>query len=219
VRCARDGDQREGETAAGISVVCDAVGDFTTDAGPGAASTTRHDASGPRETSGGGKRHVGSPEDARSKTKVVCRHPAEGAADGVKNGGGNDGWWTSRKTKSRFSSTPTALGNRNCASHIPTAATSHGKVESQNQASHFPTAYGFIYWQFKKGGPEAELRSPLQAHRSIRKCSGCQPARRIPSCPTGAWQQITQRCAVYGRLILNRSPRCEERSLLAPGPF
>ena len=29
-------------------------------------------------------------------------------------------------------------------SHIPTAATSSGKVESQNQASHFPTALRFL---------------------------------------------------------------------------
>ena len=30
-----------------------------------------------------------------------------------------------------------------CDSHIPTAATSNGKVENQKQVSHFPTAYGF----------------------------------------------------------------------------
>jgi len=29
--------------------------------------------------------------------------------------------------------------------HIPTAATSNGKVENQKQVSHFPTAYGFPF--------------------------------------------------------------------------
>jgi hypothetical protein len=30
-------------------------------------------------------------------------------------------------------------------SHIPTAATKHGKVENQKQVSHFPTAYCFPF--------------------------------------------------------------------------
>src|SRR5450755_659281 len=55
-------------------------------------------------------------------------------------GCGNDGLWTPRKTKGRFSSAPTALGNRKQRdSHIPTAAARRGKVENQKQVSHFPT--------------------------------------------------------------------------------
>ena len=44
-------------------------------------------------------------------------------------------------------------------SHIPTAATSNGKVENQKQVSHFPTAYGFLSHPIQRGGLAAELRS------------------------------------------------------------
>jgi len=45
------------------------------------------------------------------------------------------------KTESRFSSLPTALGNRCRDSHIPTAATKPWKSgKPKSWASHFPTA-------------------------------------------------------------------------------
>ena len=54
---------------------------------------------------------------------------------------GNDGPWKAWKTKIRFSTLSTALGNRFA---IPTFHTGNGeadgKVENQMQVSHFPTA-------------------------------------------------------------------------------
>src|SRR5712692_10563753 len=54
---------------------------------------------------------------------------------------------------------------------FPPPRPSHGKVESQSQASHFSTAW-FSLSKFKAerrpGG--GSLRSRLQAHSSMRKC-------------------------------------------------
>jgi hypothetical protein len=45
-------------------------------------------------------------------------------------------WWTPRKTKSRFPSAPTVLGNRKRRdSHIPTAPR-RGTVENEEHVSH-----------------------------------------------------------------------------------
>src|SRR6185312_4929081 len=44
-------------------------------------------------------------------------------------------------------------------SHIPTAAASHGKVESQHQASHFPTA---LLFSFSKPNQKACLSVELR---------------------------------------------------------
>jgi hypothetical protein len=54
--------------------------------------------------------------------------------------------------------------------HIPTAATSNGKVENQKQVSHFPTAYGFLSQSNSERKPGCGASLLLQAHRSIRKC-------------------------------------------------
>jgi len=54
-------------------------------------------------------------------------------------------------------------------SHIPTAATSNGKVENQKQVSHFPTAYGSCLTKTERR-PGCGASLLLQAHRSIRKC-------------------------------------------------
>jgi hypothetical protein len=61
---------------------------------------------------------------------------------GARLSGVNYGPWKVWKTKSRSSTLPTVLENR-CA--IPTAAAGHRKVESQHQASHFPTALRFPF--------------------------------------------------------------------------
>jgi len=94
----------------------------------------------------------------------------------MRNGCGNDGPWTPRKTKPRFPSAPTALGNRWRDSHIPTAATSqwkNGKPKAGFPLSHCPPApYPIEITNSKRRPGGGSLRSRLQAHSSIRKCSG-----------------------------------------------
>jgi hypothetical protein len=69
--------------------------------------------------------------------------------------------WTARKTKGRFPSLPTALGNRKKRDfHIPTAPARRGKVENQKQVSHFPTCCFLNQNQIKKGGLAADRFAP-----------------------------------------------------------
>src|SRR5579864_9634736 len=81
--------------------------------------------------------------------------------------------WTARKTNGRFPSLPTALGNRKRRDfHIPTAPARRGKVENQKQVSHFPTCCFSVSKPNQERRPGGgSLRSRLQAHSSIRKCS------------------------------------------------
>ncbi len=68
-------------------------------------------------------------------------------------------------------------------SHIPAGATSSGKVETQNQRSHFPTAT-VVLTRSETQNKEASSASSaphFQAHSSIRKCFGFQQAR-FPVC-------------------------------------
>src|SRR5712691_2840658 len=88
-----------------------------------------------------------------------------------REGCGNEGLWKARKTKPRFPSLPTALGNRCRDSHIPTAPTRRGKVENERHVSHFPACCLISTKNNQKGGPcGGSLRSRLQAHSSMRKC-------------------------------------------------
>jgi hypothetical protein len=89
------------------------------------------------------------------------------------DGRGNAGLWTRGKPNSRFSSAPTALGNR-CA--IPTFPPPRQAVEKWKAKSRLPTlplhCDSPLSEQNKKGGLEAGSCAPrLQAHSSIRKCS------------------------------------------------
>ena len=83
----------------------------------------------------------------------------------AQGGGGNDGPWTPRKTKGRFSSVPTALGNRTRRDfHIPTAPTMRPveKWKSKGRISTFPPAR-FLFSSKpkpKKGGLEAGRFAP-----------------------------------------------------------
>ena len=107
-----------------------------------------------------GKRYRSGAEDAGSQTDVVCRLSAE--EERMKEDGcGNDGPWTPRKTKGRFPSAPTALGNRQHRdSHIPTAATRRGKVENESHVSHFPACCFIVSKKNQKGGPAAVASLP-----------------------------------------------------------
>src|SRR5215831_15757537 len=79
------------------------------------------------------------------------------------------------KPKSGFPPSSTALGNRCCDSHIPTAPTKQRGEENQNQVSHSPLPHGSpsqnkTKTNTKKGGLEPSLSFRLQAHSSMRKC-------------------------------------------------
>jgi transposase InsO family protein len=77
------------------------------------------------------------------------------------DGCGNDGPWTRWKTKGRFPTAPTALGNRKGRdSHIPTAATRSGKVENEKHVSHFPAHGLCLFSKTQKGGPAADRFAP-----------------------------------------------------------
>src|SRR5260370_9702142 len=77
------------------------------------------------------------------------------------------------KPKAGFPRASTVLGNRKSRdSHIPTAAARHGKGENQKQVSHFPTCCFFLPQNESERRPGGgSLRSRLQAHSWIRKCS------------------------------------------------
>src|SRR5436190_20272546 len=107
-------------------------------------------------------------------------------------GGGNDGLWTRRKTKGRFPSASTALGNRKRRdSHIPTAPTTKPveKWKSKSRISTFPPARFPLSQTNDKtkerrpGG--GSLRSRLQAHSSMRKCSDKNKREGFLSAPIG----------------------------------
>ena len=77
------------------------------------------------------------------------------------DGCGNAGPWTLRKTKGRFPSAPTALGNRKQRdSHIPTAAMRRGKVENEKHVSHFPACCFTVSNKNQKGGLAADRFAP-----------------------------------------------------------
>jgi hypothetical protein len=64
------------------------------------------------------------------------------------------------KPKSRFPTAPTALGNRQGDSHIPTAEMKRGKVE--NETARFPLSrYGDMrFLEQQKGGLAADRCAP-----------------------------------------------------------
>src|SRR5579863_8452910 len=66
---------------------------------------------------------------------------------------GNDGPWTPRKTKGRFSSAPTVRGNRKKRDfHIPTVPAGRGKVENEKHVSHFPACCLYVQNRKEPGG-------------------------------------------------------------------
>ena len=89
----------------------------------------------------------------------------------MKNGGGNDRFWTLRKTNSRFSSVANPLK----LARFPHSHRRRGpakKWKAENRAFRGRTGRRLIWTP----NPEKEAGGggsrPLQAHRSIRKCCG-----------------------------------------------
>src|SRR5207245_2556163 len=88
---------------------------------------------------------------------------------------GNDGPWTPRKTKSRFSPGAHSPWKSRRDSHIPTVATKHWKWKTKNRFSHFPLPRVGSSDQIQKGGLAAELRS---SSRLIVRLENASPIRR-----------------------------------------
>jgi hypothetical protein len=116
LRCSGSGDRRERETEAGVSLVCDALGDSAASTRSGRVPPLRLNPGAVGGHCGG---EIGYPSGGRNagrQEKAVGQFASP--TNGMNGeGGGNDGPWKTRKTKPRFPSFPTALGNR-CA--IPT---------------------------------------------------------------------------------------------------
>jgi hypothetical protein len=76
------------------------------------------------------------------------------------DGCGNDAPWTRWKTKGRFPTAPTALGNRKRRDpHISTAAAKSGKVENEKHVSHFPAHCFCLFLRLRKEAGGGSLRS------------------------------------------------------------
>src|ERR1700685_2039863 len=167
-------DRSQGQAEKNLPVVCDAVGDPAATARPGAVYEAGADRGTDEPKSWTGERHGKRENDAERKTKAVCqlRAKTERMTKTAKQGCGNDGPWKKRKTKGRFPSFPTALGNRKKRdSHIPTAPATAAR-KSGNPKAGFPLSRrGFPSLAKLKKEDFPERRFPVvQAHRSIRIC-------------------------------------------------
>ena len=126
-------------------------------------------------------------------------------------GSGNAGWWKTRKTKSRFS----VASHRPWKSPKPRFPHSHspgecsrGKVEIQNQDSHFPTASPpFLSPKNQHKTKTCRLRR-LQAHSWIRKWSDLSPSNApapnlyvsFPT-PIEMGNRVSTKCTDFGGKI------------------
>jgi hypothetical protein len=76
------------------------------------------------------------------------------------------GAWKTRKTEPRFPAVSHSPWKSLRDFHIPTAPARRGKVENQNQVSHFPTRGSCTSKSTKKGDPWRRIAS-LPAFRLI----------------------------------------------------
>jgi len=113
----------------------------------------------------------------------------------MRDGYGNDGLWTRRKTKSRFPSAPTALGNRRSGDfHIPTAAAVYAPIKvkskikkncvrwkSGNPKPGFPLSHRTDGLRRKEGDCVVDSGTRLEARTSERRPYGGRfaPASRL----------------------------------------
>src|SRR5690349_6657762 len=92
--------------------------------------------------------------------------------DRVKGEGrGNAGLWPPRKTEGRFSTAPTALGNRYAIPTFPPPRLGVEKWKTESRFPTFPLVVFTLETQFRKEAWRRSLRSRLQAHSSMRICS------------------------------------------------
>jgi transposase InsO family protein len=145
--------QRQGETKAGLPLVCDAVGDLAAVARLGRIPARGDDRGSIAANRRGEIRHPGRPGNARSEAQVIRPFPAQ--EERVNETGEDRG-----KPNPGFPSFPTALGNR-CA--IPTFPPPRRGVEKWKTKDTFPTfpLVVLLTKSTKKGNPcGGSLHSP-----------------------------------------------------------
>src|SRR5690242_17517177 len=136
VRHSRNHSHRQGQAEARVSSLGHAVGDLARTTGLGRFPETGSERRGTGSTGGGANRHRGRPRHARRQTPTVGQHPEAECVSAVEMPGCEE----PRKTKLRFPSVPTALGNRRRDSHIPTAPTitALSKPKPRKEPSPYP---------------------------------------------------------------------------------
>src|SRR5713226_867908 len=111
--------------------------------------------------------------------KLLPRWRARGMKSSER--GGNAAPWKQWKAKGRLPTVPTGLGNRCCDSHIPTAPTRRGKVQNQNQVSHFPTRCLYFYLAYGlRPMRSCQCKRALRSVMSVTHVAGlkCYPCPR-----------------------------------------
>src|ERR1700687_2787166 len=113
VRSTRSSDRRQGQAEKNLPLVCDALGDSATTAGPGAVYEAGVDRGADEPAGRRRKRHCERQTNAERKTEAICNFRAEAnrMKTTAKRAVEMTGLWKTRKTKDRFFLFPTALGN------------------------------------------------------------------------------------------------------------
>ena len=96
---------------------------------------------------------------------------------------GNDALWKAWKTKSRFPTLPTTLGNRIRDSHISTAPTRRGKVENQPQVFHFPTFLFILSLRITSGLRPSLWSNDPEGLPVAPECYLCRRSKVLPMSP------------------------------------
>src|SRR6266581_2017041 len=153
---------RYGQTEARLPVVCDAVGDSATIAGPGripARGTHRRSVAA---SSGGKIRHASRHGNASRETQAV--RPLAPQAERINatgEGCGNDGRGENEgKPNPGFPSFSPALGNRCAIPTFPPPRRGAEKWKTKTQFSTFPLAVIAAPKPNKKGDPAADRSAP-----------------------------------------------------------
>src|ERR1700730_5654958 len=165
MRCTRAGGYNQGQREASLPLVCHAVGDPTAIAVTGQPPENRRDHRRARSPGSGKNGYTGGDGDARSQAKAIRIDPAE------QDRMNEQRLWKCRSVDQEENQNQVSLlAHRPWKSlrdsHIPTASatTADGKVEIQNQDSHFPTATSVL--QLNQKGDLARIAS-LPAFRLI----------------------------------------------------
>ena len=214
------------------------MGDSAAAPGPGAGLKGGTDRGGVEPESRGGQRHGLCEKDAEGKAETLCEFQSETERMKQLPAVEMTGYGKRGKPQTGFPSFPTALGNR-CA--IPTfpqpRRRPRGKLEIQNQDSHFPTAACRSFTNLKKEDSPERRSAVLQAHSSIRKCCYLPTVRcsslpapqsyfRSEAAPCPRFRGSSDRCGkgrggttpVASRLHLSQPPSLRA-TYCVPTPF
>jgi hypothetical protein len=111
------------------------------------------------------------------------------------------GAWKTRKTKPKFPFVSHSPRKSLRDFHIPTAPARRGKVENQNQVSHFPTCCSLFQTNPERRPWRRILHSHLQAHSSMRKCCSNRSAAQMAT--RGSWLKKIYLKSFEWHVVLN----------------